>query len=472
MEQDTIAAIATPFGSGGIGIIKISGKDAFKIISALFQRSGTNTNNCDTLTLPSGSHLKSPRIFYGHILNPATRRVVDEVLVTMMPGPRSYTREDIVEINTHSGPVVMAEVLTLVLEQGGRIARPGEFTKRAFLNGRIDLTQAEAVIDIIEAKTRQALELAAKQVQGVLGKAIGNVLQELQQILMEIEANIDFPEDVPDTVNADNLCFKLRDQVLTPLKELLRQYETGRFIKNGIRTLIVGKPNVGKSSLMNCLLKKDRVIVSHVPGTTRDFIEEEHRVDSVPIVLVDTAGLHKTADPVENIGIKKTYEYIEQADLILFVIDISTAISKDDFEIYEKIRLKKHLMVLNKTDLVDEKTPDRLPAGWPHESAIRTSALYGRGIEELEKAILNTAMGEPQTEPAESTIVLNLRHKQAIENSVRFVEDAIAGIREGVYPELVAADLNEGMTYLEDVLGVNVKGDILDKIFENFCIGK
>jgi tRNA modification GTPase len=472
METDTIAAIATPFGTGGIGIIKISGKTAFEITSAIFRRSVTGPGNCDIPLLPPETHLKSARTLFGHIFNPATRKVVDEVLITLMPGPRSYTREDVVEINTHSGPVVMNVVMAIVIARGARLANPGEFTKRAYLNGRIDLTQAEAVIDIIDAKTGKALEMAANQVRGTLGRDIGEVSRNLAMILTEIEAGIDFPEDVPDMFDANSLCLRLEDFVVSPLRGLLEKYEAGRFIKNGIRILIVGKPNVGKSSLMNCLLKQDRVIVSPEPGTTRDFIEAECRMDLVHTVLVDTAGIHKSLNVVEKMGIQKAYEHIASADLLLFVLDISTGITEEDLEIYENIRKRKHLFVLNKTDLALEESSFTLPEAWSVKAGIKTSALLCQGIGELESAIIDSAVGGALSDAGENNIVINLRHKDALENCVRCIDVAMTGIKNSIFPELLAVDLKEGMSYLDEVLGINVKLDVLDKIFEKFCIGK
>jgi len=260
--------------------------------------------------------------------------------------------------------------------------------------------------------------------------------------------------------------------VVSPLNRLLQQYETGRYIKNGVRILIVGKPNVGKSSLMNCLLKKERVIVSPVPGTTRDFIEAECRMDALPAVIIDTAGIHNTLDVIEKIGIEKAYEHIESADLVLFVIDISNRISDEDHDIYNHIRDRKHLLVLNKMDLVSEAAACALPESWGITRGKKTSALRCQGISALEKEIIDTLAGGIESASCENNMTINLRHKEAIENCIRKIDIAITGLKKGVFPELIAVDLKEGMSYLDEVLGINVKFDVLDKIFENFCIGK
>lgn len=469
MEQDTIAAIATPMGRGGIGIVKLSGKNAFNILAAVFQRSAPGASTGDT---PPILPAASPRMLYGHIRDPVTGNVVDEVLVSLMPGPRSYTREDVVEINTHAGQVVTNAVLSLVLARGARLADPGEFTKRAFLNGRIDLTQAEAVLDIIEAKTDRALALAAQQAQGTLGKAVRGVLAVLRDVRAEIEANIDFPDDVPEASDGNRLADRLDRLVLHPLESLLRQYDTQHLIKAGIRVLILGKPNVGKSSLMNCLLKKDRVIVAASPGTTRDFIEAECRVAGMPVVYIDTAGVHGAADPIEQIGIQKTVEHIETADVVLFVMDVSIPLDANDMQIFGRVRHKNTILVLNKIDLTGDAPGDRLPADWAGTPLVETSARYGNGIDALEKAIIHCAMGGNGDAAVTGAVALNLRHKQDIENCARCVERAATGIRDGLYPELTAVELKDAGAHLEAVLGINTPLDILDNIFERFCIGK
>jgi len=472
MDQATIAAIATPTGSSGIGIIKISGEDSISIAASIFRRSGFLSDESGQPSLFLTLHEKSHQIFYGHIVDPKRDIVLDEVLLSVMLAPRSYTRENIVEINAHSGAVVLNAVLELVLQQGARLAEPGEFTKRAFLNGRIDLTQAEAVIDIINAKTTQALEFATNQIKGGLRKTIEAVLNSLNDIIIEVDAAIDFPDEVGEIFDKETLQEKLQTSVTEPLSDLIERYKRTKMLKNGIKTVIVGRPNVGKSSLMNCLIKKDRVIVSEIPGTTRDFIEEVSLIKNIPIVFTDTAGLHDTDDRVETIGINKTYEYIESAELVLFVVDMSDSLTEEDHQIYEKIEYKKKILVMNKSDLVSETFLMDIPSQWETIDRVKTSALFNRGIDEIENKILDTAIQDPEGVYNISSISPNLRHKDAVERSLNAVSTAIAGIAVELSLALVAIDLKEAVGALEEVTGSSVKGDVLDQIFSRFCIGK
>lgn len=333
MKTATIAAVATPPGTGGVGIIKISGPEALKIAATLF-RSCKNDNNpnraerSDRFPINFQSH----RLYYGHIVDPETEDHVDEVLLAVMRAPRSYTREDVVEIQAHAGAAVLRVILALVLRQGARMAEPGEFTQRAFLNGRIDLTQAEAVIDIINAKAETALKIANNQVSGQLKLAVENIRSILLDVLVQIEAAIDFPEDVSEILSSTGLETKLRREVAVPILDLMRHYRDGCIYRDGLKLAIVGRPNVGKSSLLNCLLKKERAIVNALPGTTRDLIEDSFQVQGVPVMITDTAGLHEAEDPVEKIGIQKARECLKTADLILQVIDGSEALTVDDHE--------------------------------------------------------------------------------------------------------------------------------------------
>ena len=410
MDRGTIAAIATPMGRGGIGIIKISGTDAIGIASAIFRPSKAHRK--DRPIEPSAFLKNHPhQILHGHIIVPETNRVLDEVLLSVMPGPKSYTREDVIEINTHSGSVVLTSVLDLIIKQGARTAEPGEFTKRAFLNGRIDLTQAEAVMDIINAKTKKALEMATHQVTGELRETIDAVLIRLKDAFAHIEAAIDFPEEVDEIYETKGALEKMLGLALSPLEKLLRQYETSRIIKDGVKVVIIGKPNVGKSSLMNCLVKKDRVIVSSVPGTTRDFIEEACLVENTPVTFTDTAGLHDTSDRVENVGIQKTHEYLKNADIVLFVVDISQPVDHMDDDIYEKIKDKEVILVKNKVDLTHGIDLDN-PFEWHIQRQVKTSALLAEGVDELEKSLKRALFGEKGQEEASYRVALNMRHKK------------------------------------------------------------
>ncbi len=384
----TIAAIATPAGSGGIGIIKISGKDALAIAASVFRKSCARTPNPE---LRTPNAFESHRLYHGYVVNPENGRVLDEILLAVMVAPHSYTREDVVEIHAHSGSAVLTAILDLVLKNGARLADPGEFTKRAYLSGRIDLTQAEAVIDIINAKTDKSLEIATAQIRGNMKAHIESVRDSLLHILAETEAAIDFPEDVEESIDTDAVSEVIQNQVVHKLNELIRQYKNAHFLRDGLKVLIAGRPNVGKSSLMNCLLRKDRAIVTPIPGTTRDFIEETLNIRGIQVTITDTAGLHETDDPVEILGIKKAYEYIDNADLILFMTDLSQPLTPDDHKIYEKISHKDFILVTNKADLVEDRFAPDIPDAWRLPKSpelrkpeiIKTSVIYDKGVDAL-----------------------------------------------------------------------------------------
>lgn len=474
MKTATIAAVATPPGTGGVGIIKISGPEALKIAATLF-RSCKNDNNpnraerSDRLPINFQSH----RLYYGHIVDPETEDHVDEVLLAVMRAPRSYTREDVVEIQAHAGAAVLRVILALVLRQGARMAEPGEFTQRAFLNGRIDLTQAEAVIDIINAKAETALKIANNQVSGQLKLAVENIRSILLNVLVQIEAAIDFPEDVSEILSSTGLETKLRREVAVPIVDLTRHYREGCIYRDGLKLAIVGRPNVGKSSLLNCLLKKERAIVNALPGTTRDLIEDSFQVQGVPVTITDTAGLHETEDPVEKIGIQKARECLEKADLILLVIDGSGALTVDDHEIFKSCCGKPVIVVVNKIDLViGRKTAATLvPVNWVAEPAVEVSALYGDGIDCLEGRIVDTVAFKPQ-DVRHDTVMPNLRHQKALEKCHQNVLSAIKALQEHRTIELVALDIREAVGRFDEILGISVDNDIFEQIFSRFCIGK
>ncbi len=474
MKTATIAAVATPPGTGGVGIIKISGPEALKIAATLF-RSCKNDNNpnraerSDRFPINFQSH----RLYYGHIVDPETEDHVDEVLLAVMRAPRSYTREDVVEIQAHAGAAVLRVILALVLRQGARMAEPGEFTQRAFLNGRIDLTQAEAVIDIINAKAETALKIANNQVSGQLKLAVENIRSILLNVLVQIEAAIDFPEDVSEILSSTGLETKLRREVAVPIVDLTRHYREGCIYRDGLKLAIVGRPNVGKSSLLNCLLKKERAIVNALPGTTRDLIEDSFQVQGVPVTITDTAGLHETEDPVEKIGIQKARECLEKADLILLVIDGSGALTVDDHEIFKSCCGKPVIVVVNKIDLViGRKTAATLvPVNWVAEPAVEVSALYGDGIDCLEGRIVDTVAFKPQ-DVRHDTVMPNLRHQKALEKCHQNVLSAIKALQEHRTIELVALDIREAVGRFDEILGISVDTDIFEQIFSRFCIGK
>jgi len=471
MEYDTIAAIATPIGSGGIGIIKISGQDSFSIAEAIFQRShpswGAGHPEGEALSFP----LKSHRLYHGYIVNPETGRVLDEVLLSAMKAPRTYTREDVIEINTHSGYIVMASILDLVLQKGARLADPGEFTKRAYLSGRIDLTQAEAVIDIINSRTEKSLEIATSQIKGDLKNRIEFMRHSLIDILTQVEAAIDFPEDVGDLIDVESVNQILDKSVIDELSDMVAQYENAHFLRDGLKMIVVGRPNVGKSSLMNRMIKNDRVIVTPIPGTTRDLIEETLNIRGIPVIIADSAGLHETKDPVEVIGIEKTKEYIHTSDLILFMIDASDPFTIEDNKIYQIIGDKRLILVINKIDLVEEGFKPELPEAWDKIPSVKISALYGNGLSSLKDLIAKLALGDHHLD-VQSTIIPNLRHKIALEKSMELAVSASEEIRKGTSFDLIAIDIKETLDSLGEIIGAVAKEDIIDQIFKRFCIGK
>ncbi len=464
MERGTIAAISTPQGTGGIGIIKISGSLALTIGKKVFHKKSRQTPVDNT-----GVFFQSHRFYYGHIIDPDTDDLIDEVLIVFMKSPGSYTREDIIEIHSHSGRAVLQAILSLVLDFGAELAQPGEFTRRAFLNGRIDLTQAEAVMDIINAKSKLALDIAAAQLKGALKERIMVVRNELLKIQVVCEAFIDFPEDMDDAFETSETLVKLKEWGEKPLRELLSNYENGHVIREGIKIAIIGKPNVGKSSLMNRMLEKERVLVTDIPGTTRDMIEETINIHGVTVLLADTAGLHQAADPVEAMGIRKTDECINNADLIIFMKDASVPMDENDHRIYKQIKHKKHIIVRNKIDIAPTEGSDTTQ--WKNINEIDVSVLRNAGIKGLKKKIFQTVAMETAPEGGYK-IIPNLRQKKMIEKAARNITDAITSIEEGVFLELVVFDIKDAINNLNHVLGVIVDTDVQEKIFDQFCVGK
>ncbi len=475
MERSTIAAIATPAGRGGIGIVKISGPAAIKIASAFFSPSGSLTDSdgpgsrfdsfCADKKPPSHS------LFHGHIIDPKTRHVLDEVLLGVMKAPNTYTREDVVEINAHAGGVVLSAILDLVLQNGARVARPGEFTKRAYLNGRIDLTQAEAVIDLINARTEKELQIATRHLDGDMGQAVETLRRQLRDILVEIEAVIDFPEEMGDGFDFKKEKDILHKEVINNINDLIDRYRRAQVYREGLRIVIIGKPNVGKSSLMNRLLQRDRVIVTPMPGTTRDSIEETINLNGIPVILTDTAGLHDTEDPMELLGIKKVHEYLEKAELLLFVVDLSDALTKEDLDIYRKIKHKAIILVQNKADLVSTDFDIEMPRSWKFSHKIRTSVLYNQGLDQLRNAIEKNGLREEKIDLTDQ-IIPNLRHRHALEKSLSAAMSAHKGFDAQISPELIAIEIKEALNVLGEISGTTVTDEILDQIFSRFCVGK
>lgn len=456
MLFDTIAAISTPRGEGGIGIVRISGNNALDILEKIFKPK-------------SGKAIKGLRnysINYGHIFDGET--LVDEVLVSIMKAPNTYTREDIVEINCHGGFVITEKVLEVVLKNGARIAEIGEFTRRAFLNGRIDLTQAEAVIDLIHGKTEKSVSLSLNQLRGDLKEQIEHLKKLVLDVAAHINVVLDYPEEGIDDPLPEHLVENLQE-VLDTTDRLIRSYDKGKMIKEGIKTAIVGKPNVGKSSILNSVLKEERAIVTHVAGTTRDVIEEVVNLKGIPLVLVDTAGIRKTDDFVENIGVEKSKKLIESADLILFVVDGSRPLDEEDMKIHEAIKAEKVIGILNKIDIKEDidLSPLTKISKW-----LEISAIKNQGIDEMEEEIYRHIIDENIEDSSQKITITNVRHKSALEKTKQSIENIFETIESGLPMDLMAVDIKGALDSLSEVTGEISSEDLLDHIFSNFCVGK
>ncbi|MCS7203777.1 MAG: tRNA uridine-5-carboxymethylaminomethyl(34) synthesis GTPase MnmE [Thermodesulfovibrio sp.] len=456
-ESDTIAAIATALGEAAIGIVRVSGPEAIKILSKIFYSpKGTDITKVKTHT-----------IHYGFIVDPDTSEKVDEVLVTVMKAPHTYTKEDMVEINCHGGYVTLKRVLDIVLKSGARLAEPGEFTKRAFLKGRIDLSQAESVIDLIRAKTEQAQKIALEHLSGRLSERINKMRDTLMRVCAHVEAYIDFPEEDIEGLTQQEILEEIRE-IKTQIKSLIEGYEEGKIYREGLTTAIVGKPNVGKSSLLNALLMKDRAIVTEIPGTTRDIIEEYVNIRGIPLKILDTAGIRQAYDLVEAEGIRRTLKAVEEAELVLLVLDCSRAIDSLDEEIINKVLDKKVIVVINKRDIKSESFI--LPEVLKDKPAVEISAIKSEGIEELKNLIFNTTVTGRFT--CEGVVVTKLRHKIALEGALKALENAEESFIKKEPLEIVAMFLHEGLNSLGEIVGAVTTEDLLDIIFSEFCIGK
>jgi tRNA modification GTPase len=460
MSETTIAALASPPGTGGISIVRMSGPQATAIATRLFRRSSGE----------SLSAFQSHRLYYGHIADPDDGRIIDEVLLAVMKSPRTYTREDVVEIHSHGSPAAVQVILKSVLKNGAILAEPGEFTRRAFLNGRIDLTQAEAVMDLIHARSEQALSQFAVQLNGVLRTEVERLREGILSSLVRIEAEIEFPEDIEESIDLKDICEQLRRRIGEGIRLLLASFETGRLMRDGFSVAIVGRPNVGKSSLMNRLLCQERAIVTPFPGTTRDAIEGCIQLDGLPLTLWDTAGLRETDEPVEAIGVRKALERAEASDTLLFVMEAGRAFAEGDLAILNEIKDMSMIFVLNKIDLVQDPVETKPPPGWPVQPVIAISALSGQGLAELKAAIRLSARWDSLS--GASHLVVNLRQKQLLESCLQSVYAAADCIANGETAELVTVHLRDGLSQLDAVLGVGVRTDVIGDIFGTFCIGK
>ena len=459
-RQDTITAIATSVGEAAIGVIRVSGKKAFEIADRIF----SSKNGA----VPSRS--KSFRMLYGHIVDPGTGGELDEVFLLVLKAPRTYTCEDMVEIQGHGGTTPLRQILELLLRQGARLARPGEFTERAFLNGRIDLSQAEAILDIIRSKTDASLRCAVDQLEGNLSKKIKHFREELLDCLAHVEGSIDFPDEEIEILNEGQLVDRLR-RIEKELEALLEGASAGIIFREGLTTVITGRPNVGKSSLLNALLRHNRAIVTPIAGTTRDAIEEMANIHGIPVRLVDTAGIQKTDGVIENEGISRSHSYLERADLVLFVLDGSESATQEDERLLNELQAKRVIYVINKEDLPQRLDLRGLFKVENGRMVVRLSATTGRGIELLETAIRQTVW-EGKVRMSEGSFVTNVRHEEALSRSLKAVQTAVGALSRQLPPEVVAVDLREALEGLGEVVGEVFTEDLLDKIFSQFCIGK
>jgi tRNA modification GTPase len=461
--EDTITAISTPLGESGIGIVRLSGKKSISIADKIFKG--------DISPLKAESHKAN----YGHIVSADNCEIIDEVYLTIFKSPKSYTKEDLVEISCHGSPFVLYRVLEEIIKSGARLANPGEFTLRAFLNGRIDLTQAEAVVEIIKAKTDLSLKQGLKHLQGELSERLNLIREELINVLAELEARIDFPEDEIEEMDKSTVLGQMK-KIESEVKSLIDTYEEGKILKEGLRLVIVGKTNVGKSSLLNAFLKEERAIVTPIHGTTRDAISEYTNFKGLPVRLTDTAGFRFSQDKIEIEGIKRTKIEINKADFILLVIDASTGVTDEDKELEKDLAEFGHLIVINKVDLVsDEKVREiELSFAEKTKKIQRISALKGTGIEELKGKIANEVFfskkGLDQSGLGE--LITNIRHKEALTRAVQSLSLAKESWLKNMSFEFVALDLRVALDAIGEIVGKVVTEDILNKIFSEFCIGK
>ena len=459
-EFDTIAAISTAPGEGAIGIVRISGDLAISIASSIYQ--------CGTKQL---EEQKTHTIHYGHIVDPKTGEVYDEVMVSVLRAPKTFTREDIVEINCHGGIVAINRVLQLVLRMGARLAEPGEFTKRAFLNGRIDLSQAEAVMDLIRAKTDKSMQLAMRQLDGELSHLIQNLRQEILNTLAQVEVNIDYPEydDVEEMTL--QLLREKTQQVLQGIRGLLNTASQGKILRDGLKTAIVGRPNVGKSSLLNVLLREEKAIVTDIAGTTRDTIEEYVNVRGVPLQLIDTAGIRETDDIVEKIGVERSRKALKEADFVLLLLNQSETLQEEDVRLLETTKGMKRIILFNKTDLPSKLSTEDIAPYAQEEEIVTTSMLNKEGIDQLEEKIAGYFF-QGQMNERDATYLSNTRHIALLEKAEQALVEVQNGIEMEMPVDLIQIDFTRAWDLLGEITGDSVQDELLTQLFSQFCLGK
>ena len=455
-EFDTIAAISTPIGEGGISIVRMSGEDAVKIANKVFK--GANLTEVSTHT-----------IHYGHIVDPESKKVIDEAMVTVLRAPKTFTREDIVEVNCHGGIVVTNHILQLLLANGARMADPGEFTKRAFVNGRIDLTQAESVMDIVRAKTDKARQVAVGQLAGGLLEKIRAMRKEILDTLANVEVNIDYPEYDADQITADQMAKTSKD-VIAEIGKLLNTAQEGTILRNGLATAIVGQPNVGKSSLLNYLTKSDKAIVTDVGGTTRDTLEEYVSVKGVPLKLIDTAGIHHTEDKVEKIGVERSQKALQQADLVLLLLDGSKNLADEDKALIEETKNKKRIIILNKMDIGQKLNVQEMKK-LTNSEVISTSILKQVNLDELEN-LIKKLFFSGITNSNDQILVTNQRQSGLLAKAKKQLEDVISAVEDGVPVDIAQIDFNGAWDTLGEITGDSAPDELINALFSQFCLGK
>ncbi|HDF1849588.1 tRNA uridine-5-carboxymethylaminomethyl(34) synthesis GTPase MnmE [Staphylococcus aureus] len=459
MDLDTITSISTPMGEGAIGIVRLSGPQAVEIADKLYK----------------GKHLlndvPSHTINYGHIIDPESKEVVEEVMVSVLRAPKTFTREDIIEINCHGGILTINRVLELTMTYGARMAEPGEFTKRAFLNGRIDLSQAEAVMDFIRSKTDRASKVAMNQIEGRLSDLIKKQRQSILEILAQVEVNIDYPEydDVEDATT--EFLLEQSKEIKQEINRLLDTGAQGKIMREGLSTVIVGKPNVGKSSMLNNLIQDNKAIVTEVAGTTRDVLEEYVNVRGVPLRLVDTAGIRETEDIVEKIGVERSRKALSQADLILFVLNNNEALTQEDYTLYEVVKNEDVIVIVNKMDLEQNIDINEVKDMIGDTPLIQTSMLKQEGIDELEIQIRDLFFGG-EVQNQDMTYVSNSRHISLLKQARQTIQDAIDTAESGVPMDMVQIDLTRTWEILGEIIGETASDELIDQLFSQFCLGK
>jgi tRNA modification GTPase len=458
MDQ-TIAAISTATGNGGIGIIRMSGKNSFEILKKIFVPFKATTNE-----------EKGYTIKYGTIINPENNQIIDEVLVSYFVAPKSYTTENMCEINSHGGTIVQRKILELCLKYGADLAEPGEFTKRAFLNGRIDLAQAESVIELINSKSENEARASIEQLEGALSKKINLIKSKLLDLMADIEANIDYPEyDIEDVTN--NKIKKCLDETKIELIKLRDSFEDGKILKEGVKTIILGKPNSGKSSLLNAILNEERAIVSEYAGTTRDTIEEFVNIKGVTLKLIDTAGIRKTTDKIEEIGVTRALKLAESADLVIAIFDASKELDEEDYEIINIIKNKNSIILLNKIDLDDINLQNKEELKNNFKNILKISAKNGEGIEDLYE-LIEEMYNSNEIKMNDGIIITNIRHKNQIDNALTSVDEAINSIENNFPIDIISIPIKQILIDLSVITGEDVSEDIINEIFSKFCLGK